>query len=263
LKALPGAEDIDKWMQKKFGILALHHFRIALRERMKELGAGETAGDAIEQVIMGGLPSLAKVAISRKVGINTPFGGVDDKSAFERVAGVWGSILSKGLQAGELAAEGDYGRAAERALPMAAENALGAIRQKMQGATNIHGKPVTDDNGEQVQYTTGEMVRKGVGFMPSRIADIQYARSAEQNLKQYWNDKREKLLDRYRKSFDNPEENKKVVDDIMKFNDKLIGDNEANVLIGPITPQSLRNSVTVPHGKKARGEAQFMREMVK
>ena len=98
-------------------------------------------------------------------------------------------------------------RAIEFASPAFLEAALKACRMSEQGATTPRGKIMTDEHGKPIKLETGEDVTQAIGFRPQRISQISGEHRTMQNLKAYFNDKRDDLYARYRLA--KTDENKK------------------------------------------------------
>ena len=62
-----------------------------------------------------------------------------------------------------------------------------------QGATTPRGKILTDEQGKPIRLETGEATAQAIGFRPERIGRISSEHRSMQNVKAYFNDKRDDL----------------------------------------------------------------------
>jgi GGDEF domain-containing protein len=260
LAAAPFSDEIDEALTKLFGVSMKHKVRVAIRESLKN-------GRDLESLIMNGLPAyVLGIDMSKSVQLNTPLPiqvllGTD-KNLEERASGAIGGLVVSGGRAVAAAGRGDFGKAAEYAAPNAVGNFLRAGRLYREGATTMHGKEITDEHGDQLKLTGKEAVGKALGFQPERMSRYQEANTFKYNLKDYWDPKREKLLDRYRNSRGDQKARDEVTRDIAEFNADLKADKEASLIVDRITPMSKINAIMNKPGMKKIKERKFTEEMV-
>jgi hypothetical protein len=243
-----------------------HRIRQMIKEAIERAGL-EGHGQTLEEIMMNGIPSGALgVNMSKSVQINTPLPiqiMLDTEHTSEVAGGAIGGLAVSAGRAVTSAARGDWERVGENITPNAVGNIIRGIRLYRDGATTGRGRPIMDEAGQQIKATGMEAAERMAGFMPTRLAARSEANRTKYNLKDYWNGERDNLITRFVNSFDNKVKNDKVIDEIEKFNDRLIDDKEAILIVSPITSQSLRGAVSVPHGKGAMKDAAFMEQMVK
>jgi hypothetical protein len=139
-------------------------------------------------------------------------------------------------------------RAIEFASPAFLEAVLKAYRMAEVGATTPRGKIMTDEQGKPIKVETSEALTQAVGFRPERMSQISGEHRTMQNVKAYFNDKRDDLYARYRLA-KTTEDKKAVISSMQKFNMEA---RKYRGVIPPITMTSLRQAV------KQRPEKPFM-----
>ena len=107
---------------------------------------------------------------------------------------------------------------------------------------------MTDEQGKPIRLETSEAVTQAIGFRPQRMSEISGEHRTMQNVKAYFNDKRDDLYARYRMA-KTDEDKKAVISSMQKFN---IEARKYRGVIPPITMTSLREVV------KQRPEKPFM-----
>jgi hypothetical protein len=157
-------------------------------------------------------------------------------------------VLQKFVKAKEAIERDDTLRAIEFASPAFLEAVLKAYRMAEQDATTPRGKIMTDEQGKPIKLDTGEAVTQGIGFRPERMSQISGEHRTMQNVKSYFNDKRDDLYARYRLA-KSDEDRKAAIRDMQKFNMEA---PKYRGVIPPITMTSLREAV------KQRPEKPFM-----
>ncbi len=231
--ALPGADDLDKWLEKWFGKSYKLQFKQFLHNNTKQYGS---LGEAIEGFINYGAPSVAGVDMSRALAVNIPFFSDPDRSFGERMGGVWSGIAQKPVLAAKSIGAGSYERAVENLLPEFIANPLRAYRQT-QGATTMSGKPIFDEQGQQLRYTPGEAVEKMLGFQPKRMTERTQLKQTERDLTTYWNDERRDALARIRTAKDGA-----TIGTIQREFNKRLKQSQAFGPVTLITLQSVRRA---------------------
>ena len=108
-----------------------------------------------------------------------------------------------------------------------------------QGATTPRGKILTDEKGKPILLETGEAVTQAIGFRPQRMSQVSGEHRTMQNVKAYFNDKRDDLYARYRLA-KTDEDKKAVISSMQKFNMEA---RKYRGIIPPITMTSLRQAV--------------------
>jgi hypothetical protein len=253
LAAIPGAEMIDSFLEKHFGINGKLKIKHLIQDALKSTTGYEDPMGTITDIVMHGLPTLAGINISKKLSVNIPFTG--QGTVGDKIAGVWSSMGTKFGNALEFAQEGDWYRSLESASPMAAANAMQAGRSAAQGMTTSSGHPVKIA-GKSVKYTIPEALAKTAGVTPNRIAKYNELRSTEYNLSEYWQGKKDVLRKEFVKA--SPAERKAMAQKWPEFN-KKIRDAGVTGLVDPITDTTLESWVTEPMPPgKVRYERQYL-----
>lgn len=242
--ALPGADDLDKWMLKWFGVSYKMKFKEAMR---RNLGTSAPS-QALQNFINHGVTSVGGVDMSRAVAVNIPFISDPDKSFGDRIGGAWSGLLKKPGMALSAAHKGDYLRALENIVPEFAANPLRAARQYGQGATTMGGKPIFDETGKQMKYSAGDVVKKSLGFQPLAINDKIELKGVERNLNSHWKERRDDTLAAVRRAKD-AEQMREAVRGVMAFNTELRG-SQAFGLVPIIKAESVQKSRTFKPNKK-------------
>ena len=129
-------------------------------------------------------------------------------------------------------------RAIEFASPAFLEAVLKAYRMAEQGATTPRGKIMTDQQGKPIRLETSEAVTQAIGFRPQRMSQISGEHRTMENVKAYFNDKRDDLYARYRFA-KTAEDKQKVIRDMQRFN---MDARKYPGVIPPITATSLRQT---------------------
>lgn len=243
--ALPGADDMDKWIEKWFGVSYKMKFKKFIKQNVGKYG---TPGELLEGFINHGLPSAMGVDLSRAIAVNIPFVSDTDKSFGERIGGVWGGLAKKPGMALSAAGSGDYLRAIENLMPEFVANPMRAARQYSRGATTLAGKPVFDESGHQVKYGVADVARKALGFNPASISERTELKGHERALHEFWNNRKNDVLAEVRKAT-TPLDLQKAGATALKFNAELRKSDAAG-LVAIITPETLRKSRTYKPDKK-------------
>jgi hypothetical protein len=149
----------------------------------------------MEKMGMAGTPALIGIDISGSLKTQLPFVGTTPS---DTVYGVYGGMLQKWMNAKDALERDDILRAVEFASPAFLEAVLKGYRMADQGATTPKGKIMTDEQGKSIRLGTPEAVTQALGFRPQRISQISGEHRPMQNVKAYFNDKRDDLYARYR-----------------------------------------------------------------
>jgi hypothetical protein len=242
--ALPGADDLDKWIMKWYGVSYKMKFRKFVREN-----AGKTpAGQMITDFINHGVTSVAGVDMSRALSVSIPFISDPEKTFGERMGGAWGGLLKKPGMALSAAQKGDYVRAVENLMPEFAANPMRAARQFNQGATTLGGKPIFDETGHQVKYSASDVGKKMLGFNPLEISDRTTLKGNERDLNAYWKSERDDVMANIRRAKTQAELNA-ARKGVIKYNQDL-RKSQAFGLVPIITSVSIEKSRTFKPLKK-------------
>lgn len=242
--ALPGADDLDKWITKWFGV----SYKMKFKQFVRDQAGNSTPGQMVQNFVNHGVTSVAGVDMSRALAVNLPFVSDPDKSFGERIGGAWGGLAKKPGMALSAANKGDYLRAVENLLPEFAANPMRAARQYNQGATTMSGKPIFDENGQQVKYSGGDVARKMFGFNPLEVSERTEMKGDERELNTFWKGEREDVLANVRRA-KTTEEMKAAVRGVMKFN-LALRKSQAFGLVPIIKADSIQKSRTFKPQKK-------------
>lgn len=214
--ALPGADDLDKWIMKWYGV----SYKMKFKKFVRDNAGNSAPGQLVQDFVNHGVTSVAGVDMSRALAVNLPFVSDPDKSFGERIGGAWGGLAKKPGMALSAAQKGDYLRAVENLMPEFAANPMRAVRQYNQGATTMSGKPIFDETGRQVKYGAGDVVKKMLGFNPLEVSERTEMKGDERELNAYWKGEREDLLANIRRAKTRDDFNA-VTRDVTTFNRRL------------------------------------------
>ncbi|MEI7815585.1 MAG: PLxRFG domain-containing protein [Desulfuromonadales bacterium] len=242
--ALPGADDMDNWIMKWFGV----SYKMKFKKFVKDAAGNSTPGQIIQNFVNHGVTSVAGVDMSRALAVNIPFISDPEKTFGERIGGAWGGLLKKPGMALNALQKGDGLRAIENIVPEFAANPMRAARQYNQGATTLGGKPVFDETGHQVKYTGTDVAKKMLGFNPLEISDRTNLKSDERDLNAYWKSERDDALAGIRRA-KNSEDMKAAVRGVVKYNTEL-RKSQAFGLVPIIKAESIQKSRTFKPQKK-------------
>lgn len=242
--ALPGADDLDSWIMKWFGV----SYKMKFKKFVKDTAGNSTPGQIVQNFVNHGVTSVAGVDMSRALAVNIPFISDPEKTFGERIGGAWGGLLKKPGMALNAANKGDYVRAVENLLPEFAANPMRAARQYNQGATTLSGKPIFDETGHQVKYSGSDVTKKMLGFNPLEISDRTNLKSDERDLNAYWKSERDDALAAIRRA-KNADDMKAAVRGVVKYNTEL-RKSQAFGLVPIIKAESIQRSRTFKPQKK-------------
>lgn len=242
--ALPGADDMDSWIMKWFGV----SYKMKFKKFVKDAAGNSTPGQIVQNFVNHGVTSVAGVDMSRALAVNIPFISDPEKTFGERIGGAWGGLLKKPGMAVTALHKGSWYRFAENLLPEFAANPMRAARQYNQGATTLGGKPIFDETGRQVKYSGTDVAKKMLGFNPMDISDRTNLKSDERDLNAYWKSERDDALAGIRRA-KNPEDMKTAVRGVIKYNTEL-RKSQAFGLVPIIKAESIQKSRTFKPQKK-------------
>jgi N12 class adenine-specific DNA methylase len=242
--ALPGADDMDNWIMKWFGV----SYKMKFKKFVKDAAGNSTPGQIIQNFVNHGVTSVVGVDMSRALAVNIPFISDPEKTFGERIGGAWGGLLKKPGMALNALQKGDGLRAIENIVPEFLANPMRAARQYNQGATTLGGKPVFDETGRQVKYSGTDVAKKMLGFNPLEISDRTNLKSDERDLNAYWKSERDDALAGIRRA-KNSEDMKAAVRGVVKYNTEL-RKSQAFGLVPIIKAESIQKSRTFKPQKK-------------
>ena len=242
--ALPGADDMDSWIMKWFGV----SYKMKFKKFVKDTAGNSVPGQIVQNFVNHGVTSVAGVDMSRALAVNIPFISDPEKTFGERIGGAWGGLLKKPGMALNSVHKGDYYRAVENIMPEFWANPMRAARQYNQGATTLGGKPIFDETGRQVKYSGTDVAKKMLGFNPMDISDRTNLKSDERDLNAYWKSERDDALAGIRRA-KNPEDMKAAVRGVIKYNTEL-RKSQAFGLVPIIKAESIQKSRTFKPQKK-------------
>jgi hypothetical protein len=134
-------------------------------------------------------------------------------------------------------------RALEKLAPRALENPLAAIREARQGATTKTARPIWGDDGRKYQPGPVETAWKVAGFRGSERATVQDRQWESRRMEARFDDRRQRIYERYRAYIGNPKRSEKELASILaevKDYNARVKKAELGGLVPYITPQALR-----------------------
>jgi tRNA G10 N-methylase Trm11 len=210
----------------------------------------EHMGDTGERIFRHGALGAAHIDISGSFAVDPAV----PKKLIE-FTGAVGGVATDIVQAGHFMTTGQFGRAAETALPIGVGNWLRAFRERG-GATTRRGTPVWDEESKQYVPGTGETVLRTLGFRTSRRATVQARLWEGKREQKRFDDRRNTIYEKVRVAHQSggQEQWDSVMDDIVAFNDNIIASG-AEAHVSMITIQSLKRLIRGMHApsKRVRG----------
>jgi N12 class adenine-specific DNA methylase len=258
--ALPGADDLDKWITKWFGVSYKLKFKLWMRRHSREYGS---VGEALEAFVNYGAPSVAGVDMSRAISVNIPYIPDPQLSIGDNVLkffGVWGGMVKKPVMAVQALGSGQYYRAIENIMPEAGANPMRAYRQATTGATTLAGKPILDETGRQMRYSGTDVAKKILGFQPMEVSQRTEMKSAERSLQDVWGDERKDHLAALRVARTR-EELRTAIQDVIRWNYRL-HQSQAKGLVRPISAESIQRARRFTTTKADRSRMGWEQEYV-
>ena len=159
--------------------------------------AGRTAGEIVSR----GVPAAMGMALSDRISLDPKallwrdgrYSPDARESFIESVIANSGPVVGlgmKGIEAYQLAKEGQYERAAEAALPAIVSKPLSAVRMGKEGAKTKGGDVILDD------FTATELAMQAIGLQPERLAQKQKVAIAMKQKEQKILDERSAIMNR-------------------------------------------------------------------
>ncbi|MDP2363083.1 MAG: hypothetical protein Q8M94_04860 [Ignavibacteria bacterium] len=158
--------------------------------------------------------------------------------------GVYGGLIDKGKNAISFAANNQWMRAVESAMPAGVESAIKSHRLATEGLRTATGKPILDIKGRPIKAGPYEVAAGLAGFRPARIAGIQKERRVAQNIKDSYAAKRKKIIRRIRLAT-TPEERQSLSKDIQSYNLSVM---KYGKIIPKIGAQSIKQAMQPERG---------------
>ena len=185
----------------------------------------EKAGRTGAEIIARGVPSAMGAALSDRISLDPKallwrdgrFSPDARESFIESIIANAGPVVGLGLNftdAYQLAKEGQYGRAAEKALPAIVSKPMAAIRMEEEGAKTKRGYVLVND------FTMTELAMQAIGLQPERLAQKQKAAFAIERKKQQIKAERAAIMDRLWMERDDPDAYAEQYDRAMEFSAK-------------------------------------------
>jgi hypothetical protein len=199
-------------------------------EREVRQAMAEVFGKEGAEVVTRGLPRLAGIDLSGRMGLNSLI-FINDLRDFERqstieyagslLLGAPGAMVAAWAGAPSQMAKGDYGRALEAIMPKGVRDLIQTFRFEEEGITTKRGERI-DSNRE---FTTGDAIIKGLGFTPAAVAETYERRNAVQGANRRINNERVALLRDWRQA--KPGDRNAVWVRILEWNRELPPDGRA------------------------------------
>lgn len=213
--------DIDRWMHESLN---------------------NALGPSFGEVAFRGLPALAGVDVSQRVGLSNLmfFNTVEDIQkgkdplaiAGALLTGPAGGVFFKQMpQAFEYFAVGDVQRGVEFLLPKQLKDGLRVMRFADEGMLDKHGNLIMRPG----DIDTGSLVSQFLGFQPTQISDVYEARGAIIDKKTAIENRTQRLYERYWRARGDYEARAEIREEIRAF-------NRANPK-SKITPEKLEQSM--------------------
>jgi len=213
----------------------------------------EKAGRKVGEAVARGVPAAMGAALADRVSLDpkallwrdgrySPDAREDLLESVIANAGPVVGLLFNFVEAYQLAKEGQYERAFEKAMPAIIAKPASAIRMEAEGATTKKGDVIIDD------FTATELAMQSLGLQPERLAQKQKAAIAMKQKEQKILDDRAAIMDRLWMERDNPEGYEAAVERAVEFNSKR---KDPKMII---TPKKIRESFEKRAKLKAEAE---------
>jgi len=161
----------------------------------------EKVGRTTGEIVSRGVPAAMGMALSDRISLDPKallwrdgrYSPDARESFIESVIANSGPVVGlgmKGIDAYQLAKEGQYERAAEAALPAIVSKPLSAVRMSKEGARTKGGDVILDD------FTATELAMQAIGLQPERLAQKQKAAIAMKQKEQKILDERSAIMNR-------------------------------------------------------------------
>lgn len=214
----------------------------------------EKVGRKTAEVVSRGLPAAMGAAVADRVSLDPKallwrdgrYSPDARENFIESLIANAGPVVGLGLNfvdAYQLAKEGQYARAVEKAVPAIIAKPVSAVRMAGEGATTKKGDVLIDD------FTATELAMQSIGLQPERLAQKQKAAIAMKQKEQKILDAREAIMDRLWMERDNPDGYEAAMERALEFNNKR---KDPKMLI---TPKKIRESFEKRAQLKAEAEA--------
>jgi hypothetical protein len=214
----------------------------------------EKAGRKTAEAVSRGLPAAMGAAVADRVSLDPKallwrdgrYSPDARENFIESLIANAGPVVGLALNfvdAYQLAKEGQYARAVEKAVPAIIAKPASAVRMAEEGATTKKGDVLIDD------FTVTELAMQSIGLQPERLAQKQKAAIAIKQKEQKILDAREAIMDRLWMERDNPDGYEAAMERALEFNSKR---KDPKMLI---TPKKIRESFKKRAQLKAEAEA--------
>lgn len=214
----------------------------------------EKAGRKTAEAVSRGLPAAMGAAVADRVSLDPKallwrdgrYSPDARENFIESLIANAGPVVGLALNfvdAYQLAKEGQYARAVEKAVPAIIAKPASAVRMAEEGATTKKGDVLIDD------FTVTELAMQSIGLQPERLAQKQKAAIAIKQKEQKILDAREAIMDRLWMERDNPDGYEAAMERALEFNNKR---KDPKMLI---TPKKIRESFEKRAQLKAEAEA--------
>jgi hypothetical protein len=161
----------------------------------------EKVGRTTGEIVSRGVPAAMGMALSDRVSLDPKallwrdgrYSPDARENFIESVIANSGPVVGlgmKGIDAYQLAKEGQYERAAEAALPAIVSKPLSAVRMGKEGARTKSGDVILDD------FTATELAMQAIGLQPERLAQKQKVAIAMKQKEQKILDERSAIMNR-------------------------------------------------------------------
>lgn len=215
--------------------------------------AAEKAGRTAGEVVARGVPAAMGAALADRVSLDPKallwrdgrYSPDARENFIESIIANAGPVVGLGLNfadAYQLAKEGQYARAVEKAVPAIIAKPASALRMAKEGATTKKGDVLVND------FTATELAMQSIGLQPERLAQKQKAAIAMKQKEQKILDERAAIMDRLWMERDNPEGYEAAVERAVEFNSKR---KDPKMII---TPKKIRESFEKRAKLKAEAE---------
>lgn len=199
----------------------------------------EKAGRTAAEIVTRGVPSAMGAALADRISLDPKallwrdgrFSPDARENFIESIIANSGPVVGLGLNftdAYQLAKDGQYGRAAEKALPAIIAKPLSAARMSEEGAKTKGGDVLIND------FTMTELALQAIGLQPERLAQKQKAAASMKLKEQKILAERSAIMDRLWMERDNPDAYAEQYDRALDFSEKYPD--------AKITPRQIRES---------------------
>lgn len=240
--AIPGGDEMNKLLKMMLG----RDFKLEAEKKLKSVTSEE-----FSNFLVYGAPTLFGINISNNVNVRLPvvsslIGGQDLGVS---MAGAPGALATKFYKMMQFASDGEYGKALGAGSPEAFARVIRAYNEYDKGFMSQKGAPAYFE-GRKLKATEGEAILKAVtGFKTVGAAKTAEVRFAEYELKEYWQDKKTKAVNKY------------IAGDkeaLTSFNEAIKDNDQARSIINPIKMSDiLRAKNKKPDKKTTKFEEEY------